>query len=189
LVHPLERLLLPAVRAGGPVERLDRAEGIVRELDGRRALGAEPAEGVGRVGITLDVDDLVALGIDELTTAHRTVRADAPRDLRLLELERGGRGFDRRQVDSAPSHRHSGCRRAAELEKVPSREVHGDPPWLEQPLGDQNSGLVSSSHTRRTTTMRSGFPAARSTFTMSPGFRDSRVPAGSSSLTTRVCSP
>src|SRR5262249_46369362 len=115
LVHPLEGLLLPLVGPGRAVERLDGAQGVVGELNGRRALRAQAAQRMGRVRIALDVEDLVALGIDELTAAHGAVRANAARDLGLLDLEgRGGR-FDRGPVDTLGPDRYTGRGGAAEL--------------------------------------------------------------------------
>jgi hypothetical protein len=74
LVHPVERLLLPLVRAGRAVHGLGRPQRVVGELDGGRALRAEAAEGMRRVGMPLDVDDLVALRVHELDAADRAFR-------------------------------------------------------------------------------------------------------------------
>src|SRR5207244_2004265 len=77
VIHPLDRLLFPPVRAGRAVERLGRPQRIVRQLDGGGTLGAEPAQRVWGVRVALDVDDLVVLRLDELSAAARAVRAGA----------------------------------------------------------------------------------------------------------------
>ena len=126
LVHPLQRLLLPLLRAGRAVERLGRPQRVVGELDGRRALGAEPAQRVRRVRVALDVDDLAVLGVDQLTAADRAVRTDAGEGLRLLDLQRRGRRLDGRQVE-AGADRHAGGGGAAELQEVTAGQAHGEP--------------------------------------------------------------
>src|SRR5438093_262133 len=87
VVHPVELLLLPRVRPGRAVERLRGPQRVVGELDGRRALGTEPAQGVRSVGIALDVDDLAVLGVDQLATAHRAVRTHTTDGLRLFDFQ------------------------------------------------------------------------------------------------------
>src|SRR5262249_3370945 len=129
LVHPLERLLLPLVGPRRAVERLDGAPGVVGELDGRRTLRAQAAQRMGRVRVALDVENLVALGIDELAAAYCAVRTDATRGLGLLDLERRGGRLDRRPVDALGAGGHSRRRSATELQEVTSRETHASPPW------------------------------------------------------------
>src|SRR5947207_10874495 len=127
-VHPLERLLLPRARTRRAVERLRRPQGVVRELDGGRALRAQPALRVRCVGITLDVDDAIALGVDELAAADRAVGTDTVEGLGLADLERGRRRLDRGEVDAPGADRDTGGRRAPELQESTSRETHGQPP-------------------------------------------------------------
>ena len=103
--HPVERLLLPPVTAGRPVETLGEALVVDRELVGRRPLGAERALRVRRVGIALDVDDLAVLDVDELGAAHRAVGTNTGEDLGLLDPQRGGRSLDGRQVDAVHAKR------------------------------------------------------------------------------------
>ena len=105
LHHPVERLLLPPIAACRPVHGLRPAPRVDRELVRGRALRAERALGVRRVGIALDVDDLAVLDVDKLGAAHRAVGADTGKDLRFLDPEVGGGGFDGGEVD-APGREH-----------------------------------------------------------------------------------
>src|SRR5258707_2780371 len=121
VVHPVERLLLPLVRAGRPVHGLGRPQRVVGELDGGRALRAEPAQGVRGVGMPLDVDDLVALGVDELDAPDRAVRADAGVHGRFLDLERGGRRLYRLEVEGGGADRNPGSSGPRVLEEIAPR--------------------------------------------------------------------
>jgi hypothetical protein len=53
------------------------------------------------VGVALDVDDLVILGVHELTTADRAVGTHAGKGLRLLDLQRGRGCFHGGEVEAA----------------------------------------------------------------------------------------
>src|SRR3989454_303816 len=128
LVHPLQRLLLPLVRTGRPIERLGGPKRVVGELDGGRALRAQGAERVGRVGIALDVDDLVVLGVDELAAAHGAVRTHASEDFGFLDPQGRRHRFDRGEVEPVGADGDPRRRRGSEFEKVASRQTHDGPP-------------------------------------------------------------
>jgi hypothetical protein len=77
-VHgPVELDLLPGGRAGLAVQDLGGAVGILVELVGGRALGAEAPLVVGAARIALDVHDLVADRADDRGAADGAVGADA----------------------------------------------------------------------------------------------------------------
>ncbi len=63
-----------------PVEHVALARRPGRELQRRRALRAEPAAAVRRVGIALDLHDLVVAHVDVLRAADRAVGAHRPDD-------------------------------------------------------------------------------------------------------------
>src|SRR5207244_4183274 len=66
-VHrPVERLRLPPVGVGGPVEDPGEAVGVDGELERVRALRAEGPFVDRAAGVAFDVDDLAALHVDEL---------------------------------------------------------------------------------------------------------------------------
>src|SRR5207237_10483946 len=54
LVHPLDRLLLPRLRAGRAIERAARPQRVVGELDRRGALGTTPSQHVRSVRVSLE---------------------------------------------------------------------------------------------------------------------------------------
>ena len=70
-------LRLPVVGVGSPVEDLRDAMRVDGELEGVGPLGAERALVDRTVGIALDVDELAALGVDELAAADGAVGTDA----------------------------------------------------------------------------------------------------------------
>src|SRR2546427_8002430 len=82
--HPVERLLLPRGRARRAVEAPGDPPLVQRQLVRRRALRTERALGVGRIGVTLDVDDLSVLDVDELGTTDRAIRTHARERLGVL---------------------------------------------------------------------------------------------------------
>src|SRR4029450_9812019 len=86
-------------------------------LYGRGALGAETAQRVRGVRVTLDVDDRVALGVDELDTSHGAVRPDAGVHLRFLDPERRGGSGHRLQIE-AGADRDGGAGAGRGLEGV-----------------------------------------------------------------------
>ena len=130
LHHPVERLLLPFVAPRGAVHALGDAPLVQRQLVGGRPFRTQRALGVGRVGVALDVDDLVVLDVDELGAPDRAVRTDARERLGLLDPERGGGGLDGGQIDPTTDHR--GARGCTVLEEVASRETHCDTPLRER---------------------------------------------------------
>src|SRR5207302_2553346 len=78
---------------------------LVHQLLAGGSLRAQPAAGDGTVGVTLDLGDPAALGVDELATAHRAVRAHGCRDrlggLRARTQPPGVFG-DRRRAEAQP---------------------------------------------------------------------------------------
>ena len=75
--RPVERARLPVVGERGAVQDLGDAVRVDGELEGVGPLGAERALVDGAFGIALDVDELAALGVDELAAADGAVGTDA----------------------------------------------------------------------------------------------------------------
>src|SRR6266540_3179043 len=90
LFHPLgvQVDLLPACAARLAIQRLGAAERIDRQLEARRALGAERAAADWAVGVALDIDNLAALDANKRGAANRAVGADAGHLFRIADLER-----------------------------------------------------------------------------------------------------
>ena len=82
----------------------------------------------GVSGMPLDVDDLVALRVDELAAADRAVRDRRRRSLRFLDLQRRGGRLDRREVEAGrrrPRRRRS---RPPNLRKSRRDRLMREPP-------------------------------------------------------------
>ena len=75
--RPVQRPRLPVIGVGSAVEDMGDAMRIDGELEGVGPLGAEVALADGTVRIALDVDELAALGVDELPAADGAVGTDA----------------------------------------------------------------------------------------------------------------
>src|SRR5207245_7168794 len=103
VVHPLDGLLFPLLRARRPVERHGGSQRVVRALYGRRALGTELAQGVWSVRMPFDVDDAVAIGIHELIAADGASGTAARVNLDFLYPERGGRALDALETQRRPA--------------------------------------------------------------------------------------
>jgi hypothetical protein len=84
------------------VQHLGSAIGVLVQLVGRRAFGAERALVVRAPEIALDVHDLVADGVDDGGAADGAVGADAGRGLGVLDAELLGPGGGRRQAGTQP---------------------------------------------------------------------------------------
>ena len=67
------------VGVGGAVQDVLDAVGVLGELEGVGAFGAERPLVDGRVRVALDVNDLAALGVDVLAAADGAAGADASR--------------------------------------------------------------------------------------------------------------
>src|SRR5205085_1156211 len=92
----LERDGFPPLAAGRPVEHPLFAMVAGDELERRRSLGTEASLGDRRIGVALDVDDLLALDVDELAAPDGTIGTDgadgAVRRLRAWLQRRGPAG-------------------------------------------------------------------------------------------------
>src|SRR6187200_2125275 len=75
--RPVERAGLPVIGMRCPVEDLGYPVRVHGELVGIGPLGAEGALVDGALGVALDVDQLAALGVDELRAPHGAVGAEA----------------------------------------------------------------------------------------------------------------
>src|SRR5262249_22142352 len=85
LHRPVEGLRLPPIRVWGPVEDLRDTVRVDGELECVGPLRAEGALVDRAAGVALDVDELPALGVDELAAPYGTVRANALGDRRAAE--------------------------------------------------------------------------------------------------------
>src|SRR5207253_7488461 len=97
----------------------------------RRALRTERALGVGRIGVTLDVDDLSVLDVDELGTTDRAIWTHARERLGFLDPQRRRSRLHGTQIDP-PGGDGGGGRGHAVSQEVASRQTHSDTPLRTQ---------------------------------------------------------